>query len=180
MALKTRVVSGVLGRRNVGESHQELEKNGRGNGGARMELPGMEATSFAAGKRSGLAAKTLQAVPDLVKAAEWRGPGAQGISPLPGHHKGNRELCYKSSLRWGPLLSKPHANQAMKHRLIYGPTCLRRVKGIKESADPQKVTNINTSREKSKQWQHHFKLHLFNFHNRAGYLHRDTPGNTLP
>lgn len=29
MALKTRVVSGVLGGRDVGECHQELEKNGR-------------------------------------------------------------------------------------------------------------------------------------------------------
>lgn len=86
-----------------------------------MELPGMEATSFAAGKRTGSAAKTLQAVPDLLKAAEWSGPVAQGISPLPGHHKGNREPCYKSSLGWGPLLSKPRANQAMKHKAFMVP-----------------------------------------------------------
>lgn len=135
---------------------------------------------FCCRKEICLAAKTLHAVPNLVKAAEWRGPGAQGVSPLPGHHGGNREPCYKSSLRWGPLLSRPDANQAMKQRLIYGPTCLRRVKGIKESADPQRGTTVNISRGKSKQQQHNFKLHLFNFHHRIGYLHRDIPGNTLP
>lgn len=81
----------------------------------------------------------------------------------------------QAQLGLGALLSRLDAYQAMKQSFIYGSFCLRYVKEIKESADSARGSNM---RQKGKQQQHSFKLHLFNFHHRTGYLHRDVPGNT--